>query len=194
MNPNRFFAAFGFATLLAAVPAFGADSLIKFEDGIGSQPFRSASGVPALNAVAGVNPGGAPWVIKSLKAVIKADGRIVVAGKGLLLGGGDNVATRGGPRQVVASLFCRNAFVPPATAGTVQTVPYNSAFVDLDPDGDFKIDGVLTNPSGAVPPSDCGDKIDNRPVLLIRSVTPANPTTGAPATPGSWFAAGIVKE
>ena len=33
---------------------------------------------------------------------------------------------------------------------------------------------------------------NNRPVLLVRAVTPANPTTGTPATPSAWFAAGIV--
>lgn len=195
MKPKRFSAAFGLAVSFTVVtPAFGSDTLIKFEDGVGSQPFRSANGVPVPNVVAGVSPGGAPWVIQSLKATVTTNGEIRASGTGLLLAGTDNIATRGGPRQVVASLFCRNAPVPPATVGTVQTEPFNSEFVDLDASGDFKIDGSLTNVSGAIPPADCGDKMDNRPVLLIRTVTPANPTTGAPAAPGAWFAAGIVKD
>lgn len=165
------------------------DSLFKFDGGIGSQPLRAGS---VVNAVAGVSPGGAPWPIKALKAEIKSDGSIKVKGEGLLLGGTDNIGTRGGPRQVVASLFCRNAPVGTAPAGTLQTDPYNSPFVDLDPNGDFRISGRLTNAGGSVPPTDCGDKIDNRPVLLIRNVTPANATTGAPAAPGAWFAAGIL--
>ena len=45
---------------------------------------------------------------------------------------------------------------------------------------------------GQTPPADCGDGVDNRPVLLVRSFTPANPTTGAPAAAGAWFAAGVI--
>ena len=40
--------------------------------------------------------------------------------------------------------------------------------------------------------ANCGDTIDNRPVLLIRTVTPATATT--PATPGAWFAAGLLSD
>jgi hypothetical protein len=185
-------------TITAAIansPAYALDdTLFEFDGGIGSQPLRSGPGGTVIpNAVAGVNPGGAPWPIESLKAVIKTDGSIRAKVKGILLGGTDNIGTRGGPRKMVASLFCRNAPIPPAVAGTLQTASYDSEYVDLDPKGDFQIAGTLTNASGATPPLDCGDKVDNRPVLLMRTVTPANPTTGAPATPGSWFAAGILK-
>jgi hypothetical protein len=166
--------------------------LFRFDGGVGVQPFRSAAGVPTLNVVAGVNPGGAPWLIKSFEAVITKSGDIRARGEGVLLGGADGIGTRAGPRQVIVSLFCRNAAVPPAVAGTVQTTPYNSAPVDLDEDGDFSVRGKLTDANGLTPPADCGDTVDNRPVLLIRAVTPANPTTGAPATPGAWFAAGLL--
>ena len=166
--------------------------LFRFDGGAGVQPFRSAAGVPALNVVAGVNPGGAPWLIRSFDAVISKTGDIRARGTGVLLAGADGIGTRAGPRQVVVSLFCRNAAVPPAVAGSVQTTPYNSAPVDLDEDGDFVVRGKLTDANGATPPLDCGDTVDNRPVLLIRAVTPANPTTGAPATPGAWFAAGLL--
>jgi hypothetical protein len=169
------------------------DTLIKFKGGIGSQPFRSNNGTAVLNAVAGVNPGGAPWVIKSLKAEITTDGEINVKGKGLLLGGGDNIGTRGGARQVVASLFCRNSPVPPASAGTL-TESYNSSFVTLDANGNFHIHSGLANSKGLLPPPNCGDTLDNRPILLIRTVTPANPATSTPAAPGAWFAAGVIKE
>jgi len=161
------------------------DTLFKFDGGIGSQPFRNTNNLAAPNLAAGVTPGGAPWVIKSLKAEITTAGRIKATGKGLLLGGGDTIGSRGGPRQVVASLFCRNAPVPPAVTGTLQAIPFNSEFVDLDADGDFRINSLITNASGSIPALDCGDKVDNRPVLLIRTVTNA--------APGSWFAAGILK-
>jgi hypothetical protein len=189
-------ALFAVAASLVTAPAFAADrtnTLFEFEGAIGSQPFRAAAGVPASNTVAGVSPGGAPWPIQSLAAVIKTDGTVRAQVRGVLLGGTDNIGTRGGARQMVLSLFCRNAPVAPAVAGTLQTVSYDSAFVALDENGDFNITSVLKNTSGQTPPANCGDKIDNRPVLLIRTVTPANATTGVPATPSAWFAAGILK-
>lgn len=183
---------YALALTVSMATAFASDdTMIEFKHGIGSQPFRSNNGTAVLNTVAGVNPGGAPWIIESLKAVIKSNGEIRAKGRGLLLGGGDTIGTRAGPRQVVASLFCRNTPVPPATAGTL-IGPFNSEFVTLDANGNFQIDGSLANNLGILPPPNCGDKIDNRPILLIRTVTPANLTTGIPAAPGAWFAAGII--
>lgn len=170
-----------------ATPASADDDrnvLFRFDGGIGSQPLRAG---PVANAVAGVAPGGAPWPIKSLKAVIGTEGQIRIAVKGILLGGTDNIGSRGGPRKMIVSLFCRNAPVAPAITGTLQTVPYDSGGVDLDPDGNFRLESVLTNASGATPPADCGDTVDNRPVLLIRTAA------GTPLVAGSWFAAGILK-
>lgn len=92
---------------------------------------------------------------------------------------------------MVVSLFCRGPIVAPAVAGLLLTASYNSEFADLDADGNFKLTSVLTNASGATPPVDCGDTIDNRPVLLIRTVTVA--TVTAPSVPSSWFAAGLMK-
>ena len=186
--------------VLAAAPAV-ADAMFEFDRGIGSQPLRAGpAGVPAVpnplpvaNLVAGVAPGGAPWHIESLKAEIGHDGRIRATVRGLVLGGTESIGSRGGRRQIVISLFCRNPPAPGTVAGTLQTVPYNSGFVELDPDGDFRLDSTMMNASGATPQASCGDVIDNRPVLLIRTVTPANTITGAPAIPGAWFAAGILK-
>lgn len=161
------------------------DTLFKFDGGIGSQPFRNQGGVPVSNIVAGVTPGGTPWPIAAFKADIRKDGSIRASAKGILLGGGDTIGTRGAPRQMAVSLFCRNAPVAPALTGALQTVPYNSDFVDLDTDGNFRMNSALMNASGEMPTAACGDTAENRPVLLIRTVT-----GGAP---GSWFAAGILK-
>jgi hypothetical protein len=176
-----------------AMPAWADDrgTLFKFDGGIGSQPFRNVAGAPASNTVAGIAPGGTPWPIAAFKAEIRTDGHIRASAKGILLGGGDTIGTRGAPRQMAVSLFCRNAPVAPAVTGTLQTAPYTSDFVDLNTDGNFRLDSILKNASGATPPADCGDTAENRPVLLIRTVTAATATT--PATPGSWFAAGILK-
>ncbi len=180
-------ATFAVAVAIAAPPT---SVLFRFEGAIGAQPLR-AGGVS--NTVAGVAPGGAPWPIQAFAATIYKDGTIKGRGRGLLLGGVDLIGTRGGPRQVVASLFCRNAPTGTAVVGTLQTAPYTSAPVDLNPDGDFKLTGTLTNAQGATPPLDCGDTVDNRPVLLIRNWNPANPTTNTAAAPGPWFAAGVLK-
>jgi hypothetical protein len=166
--------------------------LFKFDGGTGVQPFRSAAGAPVLNTVAGVAPGGAPWLIRSFDAVIRKNGDVRAHAEGVVLAGTDALGTRAGPRQMVLSLFCRNAPVPPATAGTLITTPFNSAPVDLDQDGDFDVRGKLTDATGATPPLNCGDTVDNRPVLLIRTVTPATATT--PATPSVWFAAGLLAD
>jgi hypothetical protein len=174
----------------AAGGAERSPTLFRFDGGTGNQVFRSAAGVPTLNTVAGVNPAGAPWGITSLNAVIKTNGDIRAAGEGVLLWGADGIGSRGGPRQVILSLFCRNVPVPPAVSAALILTPFNSEPVDLDEDGDFVVRGKLTDATGATPPLNCGDTVDNRPVLLIRSVTPATATT--PATPGAWFAAGLL--
>ena len=179
----------------AAAHGGGSSSvLFKFDHGTGNQVFRSAQGVPTLNTVAGVAPGGAPWGITALDAVIRTNGDIRARGEGVVLLGGDGLGTRAGPRQVILSLFCRNVPVPPAVSAALILTPFNSEPVDLDEDGDFVVRGKLTDATGATPPLNCGDTVDNRPVLLIRAVTPANPTTGAPATPGAWFAAGLLAD
>jgi len=193
MNISRFL---GLAVLVAAGTAVAgggsSSTLFKFDGGTGNQVFRNSATGPVLNTVAGVNPAGAPWGITSFDAVIKTNGDIRAVGEGVLLWGADGIGSRAGPRQLILSLFCRAAPVPPATAGALNLVPFNSEPVDLNEDGDFVLRGKLTDATGATPPLNCGDTADNRPVLLIRSVTPANPTTGAPATPAAWFAAGLI--
>ena len=194
MKFSRFLAIAALAAAGTAVAGGGGHSsvLFNFDHGTGNQVFRSAAGVPTLNTVAGVPPGGAPWGITSLDAIIRINGDIRARGEGVVLLGADGLGTRAGPRQVILSLFCRNVPVPPAVSAALILTPFNSEPVDLDEDGDFVVRGKLTDATGATPPLNCGDTVDNRPVLLIRSVTPANPTTGAPATPGAWFAAGLL--
>lgn len=148
-----------FSGIVLPLSLFAQESLVKFDGGIGSIPLR-AGGLP--NDARGVNPGGRPWVIERLGAEVKRDGRISVDGRGLLLGGGDNIGRTGG-QSVHARLFCG-------------TVAHNSETVALDPDGDFRIDGVLT----PVPPETC----DNAALLIV---------SGASGGPGNWFAAGIPK-
>ncbi|HEV7606237.1 MAG TPA: hypothetical protein VGO61_02825 [Steroidobacteraceae bacterium] len=195
MKISRFLAVAGLVAAGTAVAGGGGNSsvLFKFDGGLGNQVFRSgAGGVPALNTVAGVNPAGAPWGITGLDVTIKTNGDIRGTGEGVLLYGADGLGSRAGPRQLILSLFCRVAPVAPAITGALNPIPFNSEPVDLDEDGDFVLHGKLTGEGGATPPLNCGDTVDNRPILLIRSVTPANSTTGTLATPAAWFAAGLL--
>jgi hypothetical protein len=136
---------------------------LEFKGGIGVIPVASVgpTGVVVANVVRGINPALDPWRIRALSAEVKADGRIHVEGRGLLLAGGNAIGTNGGV-SVFASLICAD--------GTVHSTPVAKA-VKLAADGDFTIDDVLSSP----PSSSCND-----PVLLIRN-----------AATGVWFAAGI---
>ena len=95
-------------------------------------------------------------MIARLTADLKTDGRISVDGRGLLLAGGNGIGTNGN-QSVSARLFCGG-------------VAHNSVLVPLRPNGDFRIDDVLS----PLPTNPC----DN-PVLLIVNAG------------GAWFAAGI---
>jgi hypothetical protein len=149
------------------------NTLVKFDGGIGVLPVASAVGpgptatVVNRNIVRGVQPAGQIWVISALKATVKTDGDIHVVGRGLLLGGGNLIGFTANA-SVFATLICE----PTAPFTEHSTDP---AGVPLQPDGDFRIDDVLS----PLPPADCVS-----PVLLIR-VTGANP---------GWFAAGIPKQ
>lgn len=148
------------------------DSLVRFDGGIGVDPVSGiVSNTPAPNVVRGIPPGGFPWVIRRLRADVKADGGIQVDVRGLLLAGGNVIGTNGGQR-VLAMLFCG----APGAGGSLGNATAHSsdpAGVPLDANGDVVIDDVLT----PVPPIPC-----ESPALLI-------------ATPGThhWFAAGIPK-
>jgi len=142
--------------LFVSLPALADGPLVRFDGGIGVQPLRAG---PAPNVVQGVNPAGIPWVIARLSADVKTDGRISVDGRGLLFAGGNGIGTNGN-QSVRARLFCGG-------------VAHYSVLVPLQPDGDFRIDDVLS----PLPTNPC----DN-PVLLIVNAG------------GTWFAAGIQKD
>jgi hypothetical protein len=151
--------------LLVASSAMADDTILKFKGGIVEIPVIGTPGAPVANAVRGIQPAGTPWVIRALRAEVKADGRIHVEGRGLLLAGGNEVGTNGGA-SVFASLFCG----PPNGPFIEHSTPMANA-VALAADGDFTIDDILSPP--------LSNGCDN-PVLLIRTVPS-----------GVWFTAGI---
>ena len=164
-----------FLVALFPLSAVADDTLVKFRGGIGVLPVASAVGLAATaevvnrNIVRGVQPAGQIWVISALTADVKADGRIHAYGKGLRLGGGDQIGFNANA-SVFATLICE------AVAPFVERSTNAVVGVALEPNGDFRIDDVLV----PAPPADCAS-----PVLLIRTVAP-------PTNP--WFAAGIPKQ
>jgi len=161
----------GFFTL--PVSADDKDTLVRFKGGIGVHAVSNVAGTAnadgtfpnvTRNVVRGVNPAGQIWVIADLSAEVKDNGRVKVRGRGLLLGGGNNIGTNS-DASVIATLICEAAPGPFTLRNT------DLAGVPLEANGDFRIDDVLT----PAPPVDCAS-----PVLLIRN-----------AANLGWFAAGI---
>lgn len=159
----------GALALAFSAAAVADDRLVRFDGGIGEIPVSSTT---AANVVRNVPPGGQPWVISALKADVRVDGSIKVDGRGLLLAGGNDIGTNG-KQSVRARLSCEVLPAPLPPAPRVFTA-HDSDSVDLESDGDFAIDGVLTPP----PPAVC-----NNPALLILN--------GAGQR---WFAGGIPKQ
>lgn len=145
------------------------DHLARFDGGIGVIPVSAGAGTanPAeqvnRNIVRGVQPPGQIWVIAGLKADVRVDGRISVEGRGLLLAGGNGIGGNANA-SVFATLICE--------AAAPFTEHSNATPVPLAPNGDFRIDDMLTTV-----PAECPS-----PVLLIRN-----------ASNRAWFAAGIPK-
>jgi hypothetical protein len=165
-----------FLGVVFSLPA-SADEL-KFKGGIGVIPVSSGVAVsptPATaqvvesvnrNIVRGVQPAGQIWRIEKLNATVSANGRITVDGQGLILGGGNNAGRAPSGTSVLATLICE------PTAPFTERIS-SPAGVLLAPNGDFKIDDILS----PLPPAACIS-----PMLLIRN-----------AANFGWFAVGIFR-
>ena len=87
---KTWFFALALAVALVPLTVRADNDLVEFNGGIAVDPEAGT------NTVRGVIPGGVPWEIMSLRADVETDGHIVVSGRGLLLAGGDGIATNGG--------------------------------------------------------------------------------------------------
>ena len=140
--------AFVFAVLTVGFFAGPADAQprnVAFDGGIGVVSWRGNASPPVLNVVHGINPAGQLWIIDDLKADVRVDGHLRVAGTGLLFAGGDSIGTRGTVSAIGIRLVCGG-------------VVHAAGPVPLDEAGNFRFDGTL----GTVPANPCVG-----PVLLI---------------------------
>jgi hypothetical protein len=157
----------GLMPLVAFADGKGA-FVAQFSAGIGVDPVAGISSAtppaPVANVVRGVAPGGLPWYIGGLRAMVRKDGHIFAEGHHLVLAGGNSLG-QSLLVAVQAQLFC----------GANSTTPLTTTSTTLDADGNFRFDENL--PSAPADP--CVD-----PVLLI--VIPPSGTGAA-----HWIAAGV---
>ncbi|HET8724761.1 MAG TPA: hypothetical protein VFM53_11235 [Anaeromyxobacteraceae bacterium] len=163
----------GFATggrLLAAVlasvalapAALGSDTILEFDTMAAvDRPYTGSA-----NAIRGVNGGGLPWIIDSGKGEVKADGRVEVKVRGLVLA--DDPAVPAARRltnpfatfSVVVSCLSRDA------GGAAATVNVSAGGFPATPTGDAKIEAAVDLPRPCI-----------APIVFVTSPT------------GAWFAA-----
>ena len=162
------------------ISAQESDVLARFDDGIGVTPILSFAPPQngdltfanvSANVVREVNPSGNPWKIDELKAVVHVDGRITVMGRGLKIRGGNSIGQSLSLR-IFATLICD--LMPPFVQHSTNSDPQQLDPIQLDENGDFRIDDTLTSV-----PTECAD-----PVLLIRTLNNTK----------VWIAAGLPKK
>jgi hypothetical protein len=90
--------------------------------------------VPADPPLLGATAGAVPWVLRASEAKLRADGRLRVRIRGLLIPG---AGTTGPVKTVTVSLYCAGNSTP---VGTSDAVPLSSG-------GDARVDAMLTMPA-----------------------------------------------
>jgi hypothetical protein len=96
--------------------------------------------VPSVQAdppLLGATAGAVPWVLRASEAKLRADGRLRVRIRGLLIPSGPGAGTTGPVKTVTVSLYCAGNSTP---VGTSDAVPLSSG-------GDARVDATLTMPA-----------------------------------------------
>ena len=154
----------GLAFMVAlAPPALAGDKVLEFESMAGVvRPYTGSA-----NAIRGVNGGGLPWVIRVGKGEVKADGRIEVKVRGLVLADDPAVPPA---RRLVNPIPSFRAVVSCLTvdaAGLPATVNVTTGDFPATTGGDSEIEAALELPSPCI-----------APIVFVTSPG------------GAWFAAG----
>jgi len=139
----------GLAALLVVAPAaLAGDKVLEFESMAGVvRPYTGAA-----NAIRGVNGGGLPWVIRVGKGEVKADGRIEVKVRGLVLA--DDPAVPPARRLVnpIPNFRAVVSCLSVDAAGLAVTVNVTTGDFPATTGGDSEIEAALELPSPCIAP------------------------------------------
>lgn len=139
----------GLAALLFVAPAaLAGDKVLEFESMAGvMRPYTGAA-----NAIRGVNGGGLPWVIRVGKGEVKADGRIEVKVRGLVLA--DDPAVPPARRLVnpIPNFRAVVSCLSVDAAGQAVTVNVTTGDFPATTGGDSEIEAALELPSPCIAP------------------------------------------
>jgi hypothetical protein len=142
------------ALATAALGGSAAASATAFGDGGGRSHDRShehravlhtslAPSVPTDPMLLGASPGAVPWVIRRGEADLKANGRLDVDIRGLVIPTGMFAGTTGPVKMVSASLYCDSNTTPVGT----------SASVPITTDGKADIEATFSLPAKCLTPA-----------------------------------------
>ena len=157
--------------LLSALFFAGSTSTASAEDS-NVMEIKSMIGVPrpytsATNAIRGIRGGGLPWVVSFAEGELKANGKIEVTVRGLLIDPNDAAAIRAGRAgtnpsptfKVIVSCLSKDA------AGLAITVNVSTGLFPADAAGNAEIEDMISLPQPCI-----------APIIFV--------TSGS----GSWFA------
>ena len=155
-------AAVALAAMVLAPAALASDKVLAFETmaGVG-RPYTGSA-----NPIRGVNGGGLPWVIRTGKGEVKADGRVEVKVRGLVLADDPAVPAARRLTNPIANFRVVVSCLTVDANGAATTANRSTGDFPATPTGDAEIEAALDLPSPCI-----------APVVLVTSPT------------GAWFAA-----
>ena len=137
------------ATVVLAPAVLAGDKIIEFDAMAGVvRPFTGAA-----NPVRGVNGGGLPWVIRTGKGEVKADGRIEVKVRGLVLA--DDPAVLPASRRLTNPVPNFRVVVSCLTVdatGAATTVNASTGDFPATVTGDAEVEAAVELPSPCIAP------------------------------------------
>ena len=137
------------ASVVLAPAALGGDKIIEFDTMVGVvRPFTGVA-----NPVRGVNGGGLPWVIGTGKGEVKADGRVEVKVRGLVLA--DDPAVLPASRRLTNPIPNFRVVVSCLTvdaAGAAATMNVSTGDFPATVAGDAEIEAAVDLPSPCIAP------------------------------------------
>ena len=139
----------GIAALLALAPVASAgDKVLEFDTMAGVvRPFTGST-----NAIRGVNGGGLPWVIRAGKGEVKAEGRIEVKVRGLVLADDPTVPAARRLTNPIPNFRAVVSCLTVDASGGAATVNVTTGDFPATTTGDAEIEAAIELPSPCIAP------------------------------------------